>query len=686
MLATVNSNKSHAGRITQIAGRFVKQLGLVLVLVVLIPFHLLVADDAIQQDPSALQREQFSRAWHAATRGQRDIFRKSMPGLTDYVLYPYLQYEDMRFRRATVSAAEMSTFLDSHEDWAFTAGLRKAWLRTLGENARWDSVLSYAQGSSDTEIQCYLAQARIERGQTDGLLPVAQGLWAVGKSQPDPCDPVFSWLRKQHGITNGLAWERIRLAMEAREPRLTLYLARYVAEVDRVWVERWQKQDRTGYRRLDQASNWHDQERSRVITSYGLRRLARSDADRAWQVFESLDGHFSWSNDVRGGILREIALWSAVEGAAGTSGRMRAVPEEFRDGKLLEWWVRFDLSLENWADVILTVASMPPDLQDDARWRYWDARARLASGDPDYGHELLSELALEASYYGFLSADLLDQPYTICPREPLVEQAEVDTLRRQPGFQRALELRSAGIRNWSRSEWKMAARTLDREGLRLAAAIATQENWPDMAIFALGNSGDIRWYDWRFPLGYGAVVESHARNKNLDPSWVLGLMRSESAMAEDALSSAGARGLMQLTPDTARQLAKRHNIGYSGREQLMQAEDNIRFGTAYLRDLLDRYGENPVLAAGAYNAGPRAVDRWLKPPLVADPAIWVETLPYFETRDYIPRVLAFTTIYNWRLQQPVTRISSRMPAIDSGSMGGTTHSPETTEVVCRASG
>jgi len=123
MLATVNSNKSHAGRITQIAGRFVKQLGLVLVLVVLIPFHLLVADDAIQQDPSALQREQFSRAWHAATRGQRDIFRKSMPGLTDYVLYPYLQYEDMRFRRATVSAAEMSTFLDSHEDWAFTAGL-----------------------------------------------------------------------------------------------------------------------------------------------------------------------------------------------------------------------------------------------------------------------------------------------------------------------------------------------------------------------------------------------------------------------------------------------------------------------------------------------------------------------------------------------------------------------------------
>ena len=163
-------------------------------------------------------------------------------------------------------------------------------------------------------------------------------------------------------------------------------------------------------------------------------------------------------------------------------------------------------------------------------------------------------------------------------------------------------------------------------------------------------------------------------------------MRSESAMAEDAISSAGARGLMQVTPDTARQLSRRHNIKYKGREQLLQAEDNIEFGTAYLRDLLDRYGENPVLASGAYNTGPQAVDRWLEPPKAQDPAIWVETLPYFETRDYIPRVLAFTAIYDWRLQQPVTRISSRMPALESGNMGGSPQMAETTEVVCRASG
>ena len=629
-------------------------------------------------------QEQFSRAWNAASRGERDVFLQLMPALKNYLLYPYLQYEDFRFRRANADTQKMATFLDGHSDWAFTAGLRTAWLKSLGEKARWDSLLKYANNSGDTEVRCYLAQAKIARGQIYGLLLVAQRLWAVGKSQPDACDPVFKWLRDQGGITPGLAWERVRLAMEARQPRLTLYLAQFVPANDRSWVETWQRQDRTGYRRLDQAQQWPDLEKSRHITAYGLRSLARSDPDRAWKFFQALNDHFSWSGDVEGAILREIALWSAVGVAAGTPKRMRAIPGMYRDGNLLEWWARYGLATENWAEVILVIASMPPDLRDDARWCYWDARARLFMGDSQYAHKALGELALEANYFGFLSADYLDQPYSICPQEPQVDQAGVLALRQQSGFQRALELRQADILNWSRSEWQMATRQLDNDGLRLAAALAIEESWLDMAIFALGNSGDLRWYEWRFPLEYGALVESHAHSKNLDVSWVMGLIRSESAMAEDAMSPVGARGLMQLTPDTARRLAKRNSYRYTGRDQLMRAETNILFGTTYMRELIDRFGNNPVLVSGAYNAGPNAVDRWLNSRPGSEPAIWIETIPYFETRDYIPRVLAFSTIYDWRLQRPVTRISSRMPAIDSGTMGGANQGPRTTSVVCQA--
>ena len=388
---------------------------------------------------------------------------------------------------------------------------------------------------------------------------------------------------------------------------------------------------------------------------------------------------------MRGGILREVALWSAVESLDETPERMRSVPDAYRDGKLVEWWARFDLSRADWEGLISVIESMPAEQKDDSGWRYWDARARHETGDLDLAREQLGVLALEASYYGFLSADRLDFPYTICPQEPDIDPTEVTGLREQPGFRRAIELKKAGIRNWARSEWQLAVKGLDNAGLRVAAALAVEENWPEMAIFALGNSGDLRWYDWRFPLEYAALVETQAQQRQLDPAWVLGLMRSESAMAEDAISPAGAMGLMQLMPKTAKQLAGRHSISYTGSQQLMQARENIELGTTYLRELLDRFSGNPVLASGAYNAGPNAVARWMKDRRTDDPTIWVKR-SVFETRDYIPRVLAFSTLYDWRLAKPVTRVSSRMPAFHSGAGGGTMQDENTAEVVCRTPG
>lgn len=657
------------------------QTALVSLAVLLAPASSVFADAGDVPDS-----EKFSTAWQSAARGSRADFQRLMPELRDYLLYPYLQYEDLRFRRATAPDEEMAEFLSAHRDWAFAAGLERAWLRALGERGKWDSLLRYAPGEiEDTEVDCYLAQARIKTGQTEGLVPVAQSLWTVGKSQPDACDPVFRWLRREGGISSELAWERIKRAMEARQPRFTLYLARFLEQKDRVWADRWYQLDRSAYRQLKKAAKWPDQEKSRDIAVYGLRRLARSDPDRAWETWLAIESRFGWDSDTRGGILREIALWSAVENAKGTPERMNAVPLPLRDGKLMEWWARFNFSNGLWSAAAEAIEGLPPEQREDSRWRFWMARALSETGKTESADAMLAELSLEANYYGFLAADRLDLPYTICPEEPEVAPDRVAALRNQPGFQRALELRKAGIPNWSRSEWKLAVKSLDRDQLRAAAALSIEEKWPDMAIFALGNSGDLRWYEWRFPLEYAELVKQQAGSRGLDSSWVMGLMRSESAMAEDAVSSAGARGLMQVMPGTARQLSRRHSMKYTGHEQLMQAEDNIRFGTTYLRDLLDRFGNNEALVSGAYNAGPHVVERWMADRRTDDPVIWVETIPYFETRDYIPRVLAFATIYDWRLRQPVLRISSRMPAFDMQDRGPA-RPGASAEVVCRTPG
>ena len=631
---------------------------------------------------SASEAGRFERAWQAAARGPQAEFESLRAGLAGYVLYPYLQYADLERRRATVSADEMVAFLDAHADWAFTSGLRASWLRTLGDQRRWQDLLRYAADSNDAEFRCLRARARIGLGQTDGLIPEAQDLWAVGHSQHDACDRLFDWLRSAGGITPELAWLRVRRAMEARNPRLTLYLARFLPSQQRHWVERWQQQDASRYVRLDQAKSWTDDDHARDITAFGLAYLARRDPDRAWLLFDRLDGHIEWNPERRAELIAELALWSAVAHAPDTASRMRSVPETARTDRVLEWWARNALATGNWADVIQSVAQMSPAARDSDRWRYWDARARLETGDADRANALLEGLAATATYYGFLAADQLQRPYAICPHESSVDPAALEAFRATPRVQRILELDRVGLQRWSRAEWQLMTRRADPGDLRLAAALATEQGRPDRAIQALAISGDQQWYDWRFPLAYAPLVAEHAGARRLDASWVMGLMRSESAMAADAVSPAGARGLMQLMPATASQLARRHSYSFRGDEQLFEAEDNIVFGTTFLRELMDRFGDNPVLVSGAYNAGPGAVQRWLENLPGDDPAVWIEVLPFHETRDYIPRVLAFTTIYDWRLDQPVRRVSSRMPPLGPGSRTEPSASEAVAGVAC----
>jgi soluble lytic murein transglycosylase len=614
------------------------------------------------------QLEQFKTAWEAARNGDRDSFNKVKDGLQDYLLYPYLQYEDYRNRRAAVPAAEMTAFLDTYNEWAFAPGLRASWLRSLAKNGRWSDLVANSEGVKNTVLRCQRARGQIILKQTDGVLAEAQSLWTVGKSQPDECDPVFAWLVKSDGIPESLAWERIDLAMAAGNNGLAKYLARFVPADKQGWVSDWYKQARAGYKRLERLGRWPDNEITRKIVMTSLHRLSRNDADLAVEKFEILDDSFNWSEPQRAALLRDIALYSAVALEDDTAAHMARVPVLYRDSQLLEWWARFLLSRQDWSALLNVIGQMPEETSNDDRWRYWQAQAGLRSGQVSPPSEQLRELAGKANYYGFLAADELDLAYNICPRQPQVETAEIERIAGIDGCARALELRRAEMGNWATSEWSMATNRLPTGDLRAVAALAHREEWHDRAIFALGNSGDLQFYEWRFPLSWEADIKREAAANGLEPAWVFGTIRSESAMMERAQSSANALGLMQVTPATGKRVAKKHGLAWGGSSQLKTAGGNLPIGTAYMSDLLKDYNNNPVLVSGSYNAGPNAVKRWLNTRPMGEAAIWVETLPYFETRDYIPRVLAFTTLYDWRLGGPVKRISARMPDIESGKI------------------
>ena len=622
--------------------------------------------------------ERFKSAWEAARHGDHESFGKISESLTDYVLYPYLQYEDYRNRRANMPADEMATFLDAHQGWAFTSGLRSAWLKSLAKKGRWTDLVSNSVDVNDTVLRCQRARGKIILKQTEGVLSEAQKLWAVGKSQPKECDPVFAWLVDNDGVPESLAWERIRLAIAAGNRSLAIYLARYVSGDQRRWLEEWNNLSRGGYSRLERAASWTDHDVSQMLTATSLQRLARKDAELAAKKFAMLDGHFSWGDARRFALIRDIALYSAVGLEEDTGAHMQQVPPIYRDSQLLEWWARFLLSEGDWSGLINVIEQMPDDTRNDERWRYWLAQASLRSGQASVDSESLSKLATQANYYGFLAADELGLAYNICPLQPNVKTEEINQVSELDGFKRALELRKAGMDNWAINEWSLATRRLPTSELKIAAALAQQEGWHDRTIFALGNSGDLRFYEWRFPLLWEADIRREAVARKVDPAWVYGTIRSESAMVEAARSSANALGLMQVTPATGKRVAKKHGLAWKGSSQLKTAAGNLPIGTAYLGDLLQDYRHNPVLVSGSYNAGPNAVKRWLDTRPMGEAAVWIETLPYFETRDYIPRVLAFTTIYDWRMGGSVQRISTRMPHIESGKISA----KGTTEVRC----
>ncbi len=652
------------------------QLMLLTGLLVLVFTPAVTADADTQAD----LRKDFEKAWAAAREGRRDEFERLGPGLQNYILYPYWQYEDYRHRRAQVAPATMDAFLQAHADWAFTPGLRTAWLRTLGKNRRWSDLLSYGEGSTNTEVRCFVAQARLRNGDLDGLMTEARELWTVGNSQPDACDPLFDWFAAQGGITGELAWERIRLAMAEGNPRLTLFLARYVPAPQREWLDRWQRFDMDRYRQLNRARSWHDSELTRMIAAESLRSLARIDPASAMQLFGPLSRHFAWSDATRGDLMREVALWAAVDLDVDALAFIPEVPPAYRNDQLLEWWARLAMSTGDWMTVAEAISGMSEEAASDDRWRYWKARSALNTGQLTAGNALLEALATSTNYYGFLAADALDAPYTICPAEPPVTEVQIEALMNSPRFQRALELHQVDLDNWARAEWARAAAALPAEQLKVAAGLARREGWYDRVIFALGDSGELSFYEWRFPVIFTDLIMEAAGDYDLDAAYLLGIMRSESAMMETARSPAGALGLMQVMPATARTLSRKHGLPYQASSELLQGPNNIDFGAVYLRDLLNDYDQNPVLVSGAYNAGPNAVARWLGTRKLDEAAQWIETLPYYETRDYIPRVLTFTTLYDWRLQKPVRRISSRMPGIESGTIAN----DSTVEIVCRA--
>jgi soluble lytic murein transglycosylase len=631
-----------------------------------------VASRALAAEPGEQdrQRQQYSAAL-AALRGGDDLrFRKLRDGLGDYSLRAFLDYETLKDRLATTPTPKLHDFLEQNPEAAVSDLLRRRWLKLLAERGDWNTFIAeYRDIESDSELNCQRLAWLIRASQEQaGLMNEAGKLWLTGSRLPAACEPVFAAWRQAGYMTPELVWERIQLAMEKRNLTLAEGLARYLEPAERVWVSRWLAMYRNPQQELRRLRYPVETPAARRIVRHGVVRLAYTDPDEAMRLWQELKEKHEFFGEDESYVRRYVGILAAQAHHPRAVEWLSAVPADAGDETLRQWRVRAAIRSGEAQTGLRFLAALTEAEQREGEWRYWKARLLERSGEKRQARSLYRDLAKERSYYGFMAADRVEQPYAMLHVSMPASPAEVEALLAHPGIQMARELFLLGDTTAARRQWTWITRHLNQRELAVAAVLARSWGWHDRAILTASKSDHLDDLELRFPVLYRDIVEVNARQNNIDPDWVYGVLRQESAFVPDARSEAGALGLMQLMPLTGRLTGQRIKLRVPSNTFILNVENNLRLGTSYLRTVLDINRGHQVLATAAYNAGPNRVREWLPEKALLDADVWVDTVPYNETRNYVKNVMAFTMVYTYRLESTLRRLAERMPPVSPGGV------------------
>lgn len=625
---------------------------------------LLIALPLQADDPDGpLQaRARFLTAKKALEQGDSLRFIRLASELKDYPLYPYLVYWHLLEKLDSQPPFTIQAFLRSYADTPLANQLRAAWLHHLAKQQRWPDFLVFYQGNQSTELRCHFHSAQLATAGQSAAWTGAEQLWLSGNSLPQACDALFAAWDEAGQLTPTLRWRRIELAMASGNTDLAGYLARQLPEKERGLVELWRKvharpQLIADVKLLD-AENPH----APAIALHGLKRLASLEPEAAAEAWPDLSLYHHFDPNQRHSAAHAIALHLALKGNVHALEWYTALPPDTFNESSRAWAVRTALRQKRWLAAIAWIESMPSEERHSEMWTYWLGRAYEALGKQEQAEAFYRTVSTSRSYYGFLAADRLGADYNLSHEVLSVSNESLERLQRHPALVRAHELYHLTLTRDARSEWDFAVTQMNRDERMAAGKLAARWQWHDRALLTLARANYFDDLTIRFPLAYSDTVFKEAEKHSLDPAWVYAVARQESAMDPQAQSRVGALGLMQLMPATGRTIAQQMDTPHADQD-LLEPETNLCFGSYYLREVLARFSDNPVLATAAYNAGPHRVEQWFPERTSMDADIWVDTMPFYETRQYVRRVMAYAVFYDQRLERPIRRLSQRMPPV-----------------------
>jgi soluble lytic murein transglycosylase len=614
-------------------------------------------------EPLSEQRQQYMDARAALAKGDTKTFRFLASQLKDYPLYPYLEYEQLRKNIRYADEQAIRDFLDNYSFLPVADQLRSAWLDTLMKRGQHQVFRKYYQTTGNTAHDCFNLHAQMAQGETLDATQQVQALWLVGHSQPEQCDPLFTWFEKTGHLTQDLIWQRIDLAMEKGQINLAKYLSRKLPAEQSAWFTVWHQVHNNPGLITQHKALQADISISRKIIAYGAKRLVRKDTIEGVQSWRKLKPEYNFQQELINEVESYLALTAALRHHPLAAELMSQLPDDIADTEVQEWRARTAMRVADWPAVLRSIVLMDDEAREKLEWQYWHARALEEMGVYVDAKSRYKKVAAERDYYGFLAADRVQQGYEMNYHPLQFTNVQIDSLLKHPALIRARELYAVGQRIATIREWNQLVANSSPLEVQMIAFIAHQWDWYDTAIFTVAKAQHYDDLTLRFPRPYDTIVFKNAKRFSLQPEYVYGIIRQESAFNVNARSGVGASGLMQLMPATAKEVALSLNKESPSRANLLLPTTNVELGSKYLRLMLDRYQDQQALAAAAYNAGPHRVKRWLPADKKMAADVWVDTIPFDETRKYVRRVMDYSTVYQWKIAQKTTRLQTRMPPV-----------------------
>jgi soluble lytic murein transglycosylase len=617
---------------------------------------------------SAAVNEESRQAFVAALQG----VRLNLPDTPDsdaletYPLHDYLVAARLRRDLAKTPDEALDTaidaFLQAHGGQPVARALRHDWLASLAQRHRWDWFLPRSADLTEPLLLCERLAGRLATGDTQGLGAAALERWSVPQKQPAECNDVFAWLRQQNLITPALAEARTRAALAADNPRLAREFSVDVPIARIPALLQWSDLLESPKSALTVLAIRPELMVEPDALAAGFEKLAHSDAQATQNLLPQFLSRAGVTPALQAKLQRSAALGAAYDHDPRALALFDKLAADAVDSQVEEWRVRAALWSGDWPRAREWIEHMPASLTSQPRWRYWRARAVSATAGENAAAPLFAEIAELRDYFGYLAADHLHRGYHLNAKASPDDANAQASMATEAGLIRAHELFACDMADDAAVEWAAVVGSTEPAAKVQAAHLASRWGWYAQAVATLAQAGE--WDDvrLRYPRPYPDAVAQASALAAVPADWILGVMRQESLYRKDAVSRADARGLMQMLPVTAAAVARRWHLPPPRKDSLFEPTVAVPLGAAYLHELLDRYGGRLALSLAAYNAGPVPVARW-QPPQPVDADVWIENIPFNETRGYVQHILEHIVAFAWVRDAEPPRLAALLPAV-----------------------